>query len=96
MKSEKMGKSTQQLYNLAYSRFRRQRLSIEAFDIEVLQTGTWRYGRDYFLGDLVYVETNPIKAFSRVTDPLTRKVYAVSLSMSSEGVEEVRIDLAAI
>jgi hypothetical protein len=88
--------TTQQLYNLAYSRFRRQRLSIEAFDIEVLQTGTWRYGRDYFLGDLVYVETNPIKAFSRVTDPLTRKVYAVSLSMNSEGVEEVRIDLAEI
>jgi len=88
--------STNQLYNLAYSRFRRQRLSIEAFDIEVLQTGTWRYGRDYFLGDVVYVETEPVKAFSRVTDPLTRKVYAVSLSMDSQGVEEVRIDLAEI
>lgn len=85
-----------QLKNLAFSRFRRQRLSINAFDIEVLQTGTWRYGRDYFLGDLVYVETEPIKAFSRVTDPLTRKVFAVSLSMSSDGVEEVRIDLAEI
>lgn len=88
--------TTNQLYNLAYSRFRRQRLSIEAFDIEVLQSGTWRYGRDYFLGDLVYVETDPAKAFSRVTDPLTRKVFAVSLSMNSEGFEEVRIDLAQI
>lgn len=81
--------TTQQLYNLAYSRFRRQRLSIEAFDIEVLQTGTWRYGRDYYLGDLVYVDVKQVA-------PLTRKVYAVSLSMNSQGVEEVRIDLAQI
>jgi hypothetical protein len=78
-----------QLFNLAYSRFRRQRFSIESFDIEVLQTGTWRYGRDYFLGDLVYVDVKQVS-------PLTRKVYAVSLSMNSEGAEEVRIDLAEI
>ena len=81
--------TTTQLFNLAFSRFRRQRLSINAFDIEVLQTGTWRYGRDYFLGDLVYVDVNQVAT-------LTRKVYAVSLSMNSEGVEEVRIDLAEI
>jgi len=81
--------TTTQLFNLAYSRFRRQRLSIQAFDIEVLQSGTWRYGRDYFLGDLVYVDVN-------TASPLTRKVYAVSLSMNSQGVEEVRIDLAEI
>jgi hypothetical protein len=81
--------NTDQLYNLAYSRFRKQRLSISAFDIEVLQSGTWRYGRDYFLGDLVYVDVNQVS-------PLTRKVYAVSLSMNSQGVEEVRIDLAEI
>ena len=81
--------TTDQLKNLSFSRFRRQRLSINAFDIEVLQTGTWRYGRDYFLGDLVYVEV-PGSAL------LTRKVFAVSLSMNSQGVEEVRIDLAEI
>jgi len=81
--------TTTQLFNIAYSRFRRQRLSIQAFDIEVLQSGTWRYGRDYFLGDLVYVDVN-------TASPLTRKVYAVSLSMNSQGVEEVRIDLAEI
>lgn len=81
--------TTNQLSNLAFSRFRRQRLSINAFDIEVLQTGTWRYGRDYFLGDLVYVDVKQVA-------PLTRKVFAVSLSMNSEGVEEVRIDLAEI
>jgi hypothetical protein len=81
--------NTTQLFNLGYSRFRRQRLSINAFDIEVLQTGTWRYGRDYYLGDLVYVDVKQVA-------PLTRKVYAVSLSMNSEGVEEVRIDLAEI
>jgi hypothetical protein len=64
-------------------------LSIEAFDIEVLQTGAWRYGRDYYLGDLVYVDVKQVA-------PLTRKVYAVSLSMNSQGVEEVRIDLAEL
>jgi len=81
--------NTTQLFNLAFSRFRHQRLSINAFDIEVLQTGTWRYGRDYYLGDLVYVDVKQVT-------PLTRKVYAVSLSMNSQGVEEVRIDLAEV
>ena len=81
--------TTTQLFNLAFSRFRRQRLSINAFDIEVLQSGVWRYGRDYFLGDLVYVDVN-------TGTSLTRKVYAVSLSINSEGFEEVRIDLAEI
>ena len=81
--------TTTQLFNLAYSRFRRQRFSIESFDIEVLQSGVWRYGRDYFLGDLVYVDVKQIS-------PLTRKVFAVSLSMNSEGAEEVSIDLAEI
>ena len=81
--------TTTQLFNLAYSRFRRQRFSIESFDIQVLQSGVWRYGRDYFLGDLVYVDVKQIS-------PLTRKVFAVSLSMNSEGAEEVRIDLAEI
>jgi hypothetical protein len=81
--------TTTQLFDLAYSRFRRQRFSIEAFDIEVLQSGTWRYGRDYFLGDLVYVDVQQVA-------PLTRKVYAVSLSINAEGFEEVRIDLAEV
>ena len=78
-----------QLRNLANSRLRRQRFKIQAYDIEVLQTGVWRYGRDYYLGDLVYVD-------AKTPSPLTRKVAAVSLSMNSDGVEEVRIDLAAI
>jgi hypothetical protein len=78
-----------QLRSLARSRFRRQRFKIQAYDIEVLQSGAWRYGRDYFLGDLVSVD-------AQTGTPLTRKVQAVSLSMSSQGVEEVRIDLAAI
>lgn len=81
--------TTNQLYNQAFSRFRRQRFSINAFDFEVLQSGSWKYGRDYFLGDLVYVDVN-------MAAPLTRKVYAVSLAMDSQGVEEVRIDLAEI
>ena len=78
-----------QLRSLARSRFRRQRFKIQAYDIEVLQSGAWRSGRDYFLGDLVSVD-------AQTGTPLTRKVQAVSLSMTSQGVEEVRIDLAAI
>lgn len=78
-----------QLRNLANSRLRRQRFKVQAYDIEVLQTGSWRYGRDYYLGDLVLVDAKAVA-------PLTRKVAAVSLSMNSAGVEEVRIDLAAI
>ena len=78
-----------QLSLLSFSRFRRQRPKIQAFDIDVLQSSTWRYGRDYFLGDLVYIDVAK-------TTPLTRKIYAVSLSMNSQGVEEVRVDLAAI
>lgn len=81
--------TTSQLFNLAYSRFRRQRFTTNSFDIEVLQSGAWRYGRDYFLGDLVYIDVSAVLT-------LTRKVFAVSLSMNSEGVEEVRIDLAEI
>lgn len=78
-----------QLRNLAFSRERRQRFKVQAYDIEVLQSSAWRYGRDYYLGDLVSVRT-----IDETT--ITRKIFAVSLSISSEGVEEVRIDLAEI
>ena len=81
--------TTLQLRNLAFARERQQRYKIQAYDIDVLQSGVWRYGRDYYLGDLVYVD-------AQLVAPLTRKVAAVSLSMNSVGVEEVRIDLAAI
>jgi hypothetical protein len=80
--------NTNQLRNLSYARFRRQRFLIQSYDIEVLQSAAWRYGRDYYLGDLVSVVTN-------ITTTITRKIFAVSLSMNSQGVEEVRIDLAA-
>lgn len=82
-------KNGQQLYNLGFSRFRQQRQKIQAYDIEILQSSVWRYGRDYFLGDLVSVDAN-------AAVPLTRKIYAVSLAMDSQGAEEVQIDLAAI
>lgn len=76
-----------QLRNLAKSRSRKDRYKVNAWDIEVLQSSAWRYGRDYYLGDLVSVYIN-------VGFSITRKVVAVSLSMNSQGVEEVRIDLA--
>jgi len=77
-----------QLRSLSWSRYRRQRFKIQSYDIQVLQSAAWRYGRDYFLGDLVSVVTVG-------TTTITRKIFAVSLSMNSQGVEEVRIDLAA-
>ena len=80
--------TTNQLRYLSFARFRRQRFLIQSYDIEVLQSAAWRYGRDYYLGDLVSVVTN-------ITTTITRKIFAVSLSMNSQGVEEVRIDLAA-
>lgn len=76
-----------QLQNLARSRYAQQQRKINSYDIQVLQSGAWLYGRDYFLGDLVTVQVTS-------TSTLTRKVYAVSLSVNSQGVEEVRVDLA--
>lgn len=76
-----------QLQNFARSRYAQQQRKINSYDIQVLQSGAWLYGRDYYLGDLLSVLVSS-------TSTITRKVYAVSLSVKSSGVEEVLVDLA--
>jgi hypothetical protein len=76
------------LRSAAWRNYVRQQRKTNAYDIEVLQSAMWRYGRDYWLGDLVTIAVT-------ATTTLTRKIYAVSLSMDADGREEVRIDLAA-
>jgi hypothetical protein len=55
----------------------------------VLQAAQYKYGRDYFLGDLVSIITPDAAT-------LSRKIYAVSIGMTPDGAEEVNVDLAAI
>lgn len=79
--------TSQQLTAIARRRYVQEQRKINMWDIEILQSAMWRYGRDYFLGDLVTIYVSSLLS-------LTRKIYTVSLSMSSNGNEEVRIGLA--
>ena len=53
---------------------------------EVLQNAALRYGRDYFLGDLVTV-------YAYSAGNITQKVQSVALSMSAQGAESVNVGL---
>jgi hypothetical protein len=53
---------------------------------EVLQNAALRYGRDYFLGDLVTV-------YAYTAGNITQKVQSVALSMSALGAESVNVGL---
>lgn len=79
--------SAAQLTAIARRRYVQEQRKINMWNIDVLQSAMWRYGRDYFLGDLVSIYVSSLSS-------LTRKIYSVSLSMSSNGAEEVRIGLA--
>ncbi len=78
-----------QLTSVAKRRYNQEQRKVKSYDVEVLQSSTWRYGRDYFLGDLVSIAVTS-------SETLSRKIYAVSLAMSSNGAEEVQIDLSNI
>jgi len=78
-----------QLNVVANRRYREEQRKIISFNIEVLQSAVYRYGRDYFIGDLVTVLYND-------SSTLTRKIYAVTLAMNQDGNEEVQIDLVSI
>lgn len=80
--------TVQQLNVVAYRRWRQEARKVESFNIEVLQSAVYRYGRDYFIGDLVTAVYND-------TTTLTRKVYGVTLAMDADGNEEVQVDLVA-
>jgi hypothetical protein len=51
---------------------------------EVLQNAALRYGREYFLGDLVTV-------YAYAAGNITQKVQSVALSMSTNGAESVNV-----
>jgi hypothetical protein len=53
---------------------------------EVLQSAALRYGRDYFLGDLVTV-------YAYAAGNITQKVQSVALSMSAQGAESINVGL---
>jgi hypothetical protein len=53
---------------------------------EVLQNAALRYGRDYYLGDLVTV-------YAYSAGNITQKVQSVALSMSALGAESVNVGL---
>ncbi len=77
-----------QLRTVAFRRYRQEQRKIESYNIEVLQSAVYRYGRDYFIGDLVTV-------LYTGSTTLTRKIYGVTLAMGADGNEEVQIDLVA-
>lgn len=76
-----------QLTNMARRRWTQEQRKTEIYDIVVVQTSQYRYGREYYMGDLVTVVA--------VAGTLTRKVYSVSLSMNEAGKEDIKVDLAA-
>lgn len=53
---------------------------------EVLQNAALRYGRDYFLGDLVTV-------YAYAAGNIVQKVQSVSLTMSQQGAESINVGL---
>jgi len=75
------------LTNLAARRWRQEQRKQKLYTIEVLQSSSLQYGRDYYLGDLVTVSPDSINSF-------TRKIFGVSLSADSNGNESVEVELA--
>lgn len=55
---------------------------------KIIQGGSLRYGRDYFLGDLVTIRDN--------TTNVVQKVQGVSLDFSADGVETIDVILATV
>jgi len=57
-------------------------------DVSIIQSNALRYGRDYYLGDIVTVDTG--------TGTVTRKIDAVSMKYSREGKEVIDVGLIAV
>lgn len=64
----------------------RQARSVVTYSTSLLQSAALRYGRDYFLGDLVSILDR--------TTPVTQKVSEVGLEFTSEGQENVSVTLS--
>lgn len=72
-----------QLGDIILRQAQRKQTSIQT---EVLQNAALRYGREYFLGDLVTV-------YAYSAGNITQKVQSVALSMSAAGAESVNVGL---
>ena len=72
-----------QLGDVALRTATRSRVTLQT---EVLQNAALRYGREYFLGDLVTV-------YAYTAGNITQKVQSVALSMSALGAETVNVGL---
>jgi hypothetical protein len=76
-----------QLTSMARLKYNQELRKVSFYDIEVVQSSQYRYGRDYYMGDLV------MAVFGNSS--LTRKIGAVSISSDNTGKEEVKVDLEA-
>jgi hypothetical protein len=66
------------------NRQRRKRITYTA---TLLQNAALRYGRDYFLGDLVTILDG--------TTAITQKVQGIDLAFSADGKESIDVTLAS-
>jgi hypothetical protein len=76
-----------QLTSMSRLKYNQELRKVSFYDIEVVQSSQYRYGRDYYMGDLVTAIFG--------SSSLTRKIGAVSLSTDNKGKEEVKVDLEA-
>jgi hypothetical protein len=79
--------TVEQLTSMARLKYNQELRKVSFYDIDVVQSPQYQYGRDYYMGDLVSVVFG--------NSSLTRKIGAVSLSSDNTGKEEVKVDLEA-
>lgn len=78
--------TTAQYQALGDAALRDTTINRQAIEAQVIQSANLRYGRDYFLGDLVSVNTG--------SATVTRKVQAVGIQNKSDGSEVIKIELS--
>ncbi len=79
--------TTAQYQTLGDAALRDALINRQAIDAQVIQSANLRYARDYFLGDLVAVQTPSAS--------VTRKVQRVTIQNMSTGEERITIELIA-
>jgi hypothetical protein len=82
-RNQKTAAEYTQLGDIALRNATRSQVTLQT---EVLQNAALRYGREYFLGDLVTV-------YAYAAGNITQKVQSVALTMSSAGAESVNVRL---
>lgn len=79
--------TTAQYQALGDAALRDTTINRQSIDAQVIQSANLRYGRDYFLGDLVSVVTG--------STTVTRKVQTVTLNNKPDGSEVIIIELTS-